>query len=104
MLKANLEKILEEMYVLGFDHGNSDNQTLKRAVGIDIIEKSSQILKLLESVVPEEEKEEDLCHCEFDGNPYIDEKENLIKCKDCGKQIGQKLWNACVKEIKGRMK
>ena len=100
MLKANLEKILEEyIWFDPIEHVDvNDEENEKRTK--ELIDKAtSQILKLLESVVPEEEKEEDLCHCEFDGNPYIDEKENLIKCKDCGKQIGQKLWNACREEL-----
>lgn len=101
MPKENkIRDLLKQIYAKGFMARHESNVTQENK---DIDTALSALKSAMMEMLPEEEKEENLCHCEFDGNPYIDEKENLIKCKDCGKQIGHKFWNACITETKARV-
>lgn len=54
MTQPKLREILEKVYLLGFEHGSSDNQTLKRAVQIDINQAHQQIIDLIKEIAPDE--------------------------------------------------
>ncbi len=64
----------------------------------DVEDTISAITELVKGIVPSEEISNDLCRC-FIPDEFIDEKENLIKCKVCNKQMGEKSWNACRTEM-----
>ena len=96
MLKANLEKILEEyIWFDPIEHVDvNDEENEKRTK--ELIDKAtSQILALLESVVPEEKKEH--------AGHYKD-----VWCHECGESLTDSIdadsFNACIAEIKERLK
>jgi len=53
----------------------------------------------LQEFLPKEEVESELCEC---ATPieYIDKYENLIKCKICNKQYGNKTYNQALKDCR----
>ena len=62
-----------------------------------------EIWKVIEGELPKKENHNKLCHCSC-PEAQLDNKTNLIMCNMCGKQLGEKTWNACVDAVLAKLK